>query len=90
VNITEASTVLALLRHLDGSRVRDERVLRDDLVILAGRAGKALQFTVTLDEDVLLDTLTAVALFVDEDDDAEEDEPPRRPVENVPVAGDRL
>jgi len=85
VNITEASTVLALLHHLDGSHAYDETDLLTNLLILAGRAGKALQLTVTLDEDALVDTLAAVAYsFVEYEDE------PARPIEDVLVGGDRL
>ncbi|HEY8881966.1 MAG TPA: hypothetical protein VIM47_01050 [Dermatophilaceae bacterium] len=88
MNITEASTVLALLHHLDGSQLLDEPDLTADLVILHDQAVVRAGGSFSLDEDTLCDTLTEVAQrFADADYYNDE---PARPIENVPVGGDRL
>lgn len=58
----EADTVLALLRHLDGSQVLDETDLLPDVLRLSERAANVLfECNIIIDEDVLLDTLGQVA-----------------------------
>jgi len=61
VNISESNTVIALLRHLDGSQVLDETDLSADLLTLAERAFKTLECAVTIDDQALVDTLAQVA-----------------------------
>ena len=61
MNITEANTVLALLRHLDGSHIFDETDLVTNLLDLHASAATAVpDGALPLDEDVLLDTLAHV------------------------------
>ncbi len=50
MNISESNTVIALLRHLDGSQVLDETDLASDLLTLAERAFKTLECAVTIDQ----------------------------------------
>jgi len=58
----EADTVLALLRHLDGSQVLDEQDFLPDLLTLHEHAAAASRGgALPLDEDTLLDTLAEVA-----------------------------
>jgi len=62
VNITEANTVVALLRHLDGSQVLDETDLASDLLTLAESAANTLfECSVKIDDQALVDTLAQVA-----------------------------
>lgn len=61
MNISESNTVIALLRHLDGSQVLDETDLSSDLLTLAERAFKTLECSVTIDDQALVDTLAQVA-----------------------------
>ena len=61
MNISESNTVIALLRHLDGSQVLDETDLSSDLLVLAERAFKTLECSVTIDDQALTDTLAEVA-----------------------------
>lgn len=57
----EGDTVLALLRHLDGSQVLDETDLVPELVILYQQVSHSTRPVPPLDEDVLLSTLGEVA-----------------------------
>ena len=61
MNAPEADTVLALLRHLDGSQVLDETDLLPDLLTLHASAACDVAGALPLDEDTLLDTLAEVA-----------------------------
>ena len=62
MTLAEADTVLALVRHLDGSQVLDETDLLPDVLRLAERATNVLfECNVTIDEDTLLSTLGEVA-----------------------------
>jgi len=58
----DADTILALLRHLDGSQVLDETDLLPDVLRLGERAANTLfECNTIIDEDALLDTLGQVA-----------------------------
>lgn len=60
MNAREADTVLALLRHLDGSHIFDETDLVTSLIELHASAACDVAGALPLDEDTLLDTLAHV------------------------------
>jgi hypothetical protein len=61
MNKREADATIALLRHLDGSRIYDETDLLTDVQLLRAAAGVALGCPLPLDEDAVLVTLTETA-----------------------------
>jgi hypothetical protein len=91
MNISESNTVIALLRHLDGSQVLDETDLASNLLTLAERAFKTLECSVSIDDQALVDTLSQVAQrhadAENYDKDYEDDYPD---IEDVPVGGNLL
>lgn len=85
MNHREASSVLALLHHLDGSAVQDPELLMIDVQAMF-EAARPSNGALPLDLDVLEDTLGQVAQrFSDGWDWADE-----RAVEDVQVDGERL
>lgn len=88
MNAREANSVLAILRHLDGSEVTLAEELLDDVQLLADAAGVALGGVLPVDLDTIADTLTEVARW--HEDAAEcywDDEEPQRAVETAKTGG---
>lgn len=83
---SEASTVLALLAHLDGSQQLDPTDLIVDIEALADAAGVALGGCLPVDLDVILQTLGEIEQRFS-DGCYWADGPPARAVETVDTGG---
>jgi len=91
VNITEATDVALVLQHMIGATNtdREPQDVEDAAVRLTVRVGGALQVT-AWKIATQAEIHEAVADLAQRHADADYDDEPVRPIENVPVAGDRL